>query len=187
MIQLRPLTADNMQMVRDWRNEIPETLRTPFPLTEEQQAQYYRDVICDRRGTTRYWGFWTDAFVGYGGIENTQWENRIGEISILIAPNVRGKGYGREAVALVLEQAFNQLNLENVWGECYYCSTAVDFWYKLIQERHGYATTLPGRKYYNGKYYPSMYFSFNRDPVLAYDFMKFGAIRQTMFKEYGNA
>jgi len=87
-------------------------------LTKEQQQDYYRNVICDRRGTTRYWGLhdldivtfremlgdpekgkvrtqFGNSLIGYGGIENIEWENRHGEISIIIAPEYRGStGYG---------------------------------------------------------------------------------------------
>jgi RimJ/RimL family protein N-acetyltransferase len=185
-ITLRPLSATDMEQVRLWRNAAPETLRTPFMLTAEQQQDYYRTVICDRRSTTRYWGFhdilpikyppeesgikmmpWDpsyscklDTLVGYGGIENIQWESSTGEISVLIGPDYQGKGYGRAAVDAILDQAFNHLNLETVWGECYHCCEAVTFWEKLVQERGGYLTQLPMRKYWNGAYWHSTYFTF---------------------------
>lgn len=161
---LAPLSHYDMEQVRLWRNLVPETLRTPFMLTEEQQRDYYDKVICDRRGNTRYWGLWTQAgFVGYGGIESIEWENRQGEISLLIGPDYRGKGYGREAVRLFLEQAFEDMNLHAVHGECYYSSPAVDFWKKLIEHYRGHCVDLPHRKYHGGQYWPSCWFIFYRE------------------------
>ncbi|MDD5220903.1 MAG: GNAT family N-acetyltransferase, partial [Candidatus Bipolaricaulis sp.] len=58
-------------------------------------------------------------FIGMVGLENIEWENRRAEISIIINPEYKGKGYGTEAVGLLLEQGFMYLNLENIWGECY--------------------------------------------------------------------
>ncbi len=53
--------------------------------------------------------------------------------------------------------------LENIFGECYSCSTHVKFWEKMIDEFDGSEIAiLPNRKYYNGKYYNSMYFNFNK-------------------------
>jgi RimJ/RimL family protein N-acetyltransferase len=182
---LRPLSLEDMEPIRQWRNASLETLRTPFPLTREQQEEWYRTVICDRRGTTRYWGLYSQTnlqhysidedtsgpsnshlhgsrvnLIGYGGIENIQYENRLGEISILIAPEYRGKGYGTEAVELFLRQAFKHLNLANVWGECYTCSPAVRFWERLIAKHGAFSCRIPARKYWEGNYWPSLYFNF---------------------------
>ena len=159
---LQPLSLEDMEQIRIWRNQVPETLRTPFMLTREQQEQYYVDVICDRKSTTRYWGLWVEkeserygpreTFIGYGGIENIEWENRIGEISVLIAPEYRGQGYGKEAVYRFLDQAFGYMGLMAVHGECYTCSPAIGFWEKLIDQwEHGFKTELPCRKYWESK------------------------------------
>jgi len=169
MIDLRALSACDMEQVRLWRNTEGATLRTPFVLTEEQQQDYYTTVICDRKGTTRYFGFWAetrgrgDELVGYGGIENIQWENRLGEISVLIGPEFRQKGLGREAVEKILDQAFKVLNLHAVWGECYTCTPALLFWEKLAEKYKAFTTELPHRKYWNGAYWPSLYFMFYRE------------------------
>lgn len=178
MITFRPLSLEDMEQIRLWRNEVPETLRTPFVLTAEQQQQYYKDVICDRRSTTRYWAFisprpgstpafnaYSSELIGYGGLENIQWENRLAEISILIAPEYRGKGYGRDAVAEILRRGFCELNLENIFGECYICSTAVKFWTLLAAQFKAETATLPARKFWAGKYYDSLYFTFSRKEV----------------------
>lgn len=173
-MELRPLSLEDMEQIRLWRNSIPETTRTPFLLTKEQQQDYYRTVICDRRSTTRYWAVWRDCgdlqpdnqclhFLGMGGIENIEWENRRGEISILLDPNERGKGYGTEAVEAFLRQAFLHLNLENVWGECYCCSPAVPFWEKMAKKWSAFTTFLPARKYWDGQYYASLYFNFPKN------------------------
>ena len=172
-MRLDALTAADMEQIRVWRHEVPETLRTPYMLTAEMQADYYRDVICDRRGTTRYWALtamakgvgdseWSPShLVGYGGIENISWENRNGEISLLLRPECRGKGYGREAVGLFLEQAFEHMNLECVYGECYMCGPW-EFWEKMVVGYRHPAALLPDRKYYQGAYYGSYYFTFDR-------------------------
>ena len=205
MIIFRPLSLEDMEQIRLWRNEALETLRTPFMLTAEQQQDYYRTVICDRHSTTRYWGFWNEVtketdnhcslrqidtekeieenarelinvwiaergkikLIGYGGLENIQWENRLAEISILIAPEYRGKGYGAEAVAGILGRGFGQLNLYGIWGECYTCSNAVRFWERQIAKHGGSSCTLPGhRKYWGGAYWPSLYFYFQREECI---------------------
>lgn len=191
-MELRPLTSENMETVRVWRHGVPESLRTTQMLTAEMQQQYYRDVICNRDSGTRYWGLWEPfvtplyrentaylngetgeytesvSFIGYGGIENISWENGNGEISLLLGPDYRGKGYGKQAVGLFLEQAFNTMGLKCVYGECYDCGPYW-FWHKMCVEVYGYVepsemawcSILPRRKLYRGVYYDSYYFTFS--------------------------
>lgn len=160
MIELRALTLSDMETIRGWRSKSLETLRTPYLLTADMQADYYHKTISNRDSRTRYFAIYNNnLLVGYGGIENIEWENGRGEISILIAPHERGKKYGRQAVEMFLKYAFGTLRLEHVWGECYYCGH-VAFWEKLIKRFHGVSMDLPCRKFYEGKYYDSLYFDF---------------------------
>ncbi|MHC4464580.1 MAG: GNAT family N-acetyltransferase [Planctomycetota bacterium] len=92
-----------------------------------------------------------------------QWENRIGEISLLIFPPSRKQGYGEEAAELLLDQAFNYLNLKTVCGECYDCNQALCFWQKIIKKYHAYETMLPNRKFWAGHPWASTYFSIDAD------------------------
>ena len=180
-MELRPLSEANMEQVRVWRHEVPETLRTSYMLTEEMQQDYYRNTICNRNSTTRYWGLWVPqgdfpedqvivehglawGFIGYGGIENISWENGNGEISLLIGPDYRGRGYGKQAVGLFLDQAFNHMRLHTVHGECYECGPW-KFWNKLSRvyskATADMACWLPCRKYYKGEHHDSYYFTFS--------------------------
>ena len=178
-MKLKPLSLQDMETVREWRLEVPETLRTPYDLTREMQQDYYKNEICNRDSRTRYWGIWEqiacgrkpsipvddDQFnhlIGYGGIENIEWENSRGEISLLIGPDYRKQGYGTKAVEAILFKAFHFLGLRNVHGECYLSSPAVPFWEKLIDKYYGRSVTFPFTKFYKGNFYDSYLFNFNR-------------------------
>lgn len=163
MLQIRPINRKDLPFIVKERSMVMETLRTPFMLNNDQQIEYYERVLCDRNSDTRYWIFQeNNKAVGYGGIENIQWENSIAEISLLIFNQYQKKGYGKRAVDTILDQAFNYIGLENVFGECYYCGN-VGFWDKIIEKKNGYKTILPNRKYYNGQYYSSLYFNINKE------------------------
>jgi RimJ/RimL family protein N-acetyltransferase len=60
---------------------------------------------------------------------------------------------------MLLDEAFNKMNLKTVTGECYKCNPGLDFWYRVIEKYNGHKTILPNRKFWNGKYYDSLYFS----------------------------
>ena len=173
-MKLQPLDRLDMEQIREWRNEVQNTLRTPYMLTQEMQREYYDNVICNRGSTTRYWAFvepvlyeasgeeWPEhELMGYGGLESIEWENSRGEISLLINPDKRHEGLGREAVAMILEQAFSYLNLNSVHGECY-ASGPVPFWQKIVAEYDAFHTWLPATKFWQGKYHQSYYFTFER-------------------------
>lgn len=166
-MRLESPTLEQCQIVRSWRNESLNTLRTCYPLTPEQQAQFFKDVICNRNSNHRYWSIWDekkDYFVGFGGLTFIEWENRQTEISLIINPELRGKGYGKKAVLLLLEQAFNHLNLELVYGECYLCNdSGVGFWKRIVELCGGQQTEYRKGKYWNGKHCDTMYFDITKD------------------------
>lgn len=167
MLELGVLTKEDCEQVRQWRNKNLEALRTPYMLTKEMQESFYENVVCNRNSNSRYWGIYSKKeFIGMVGIENIQWENRIGEISLIISPVEQGNGYGKQAVDLVLREAFKNMNLKTVWGECYYCNPAIGFWRKIINKYNAKEAALLNRKYYNGHYWNSLYFSIDRDAVV---------------------
>jgi len=162
---IRCLSLDDMEPIRRWRNASLDTLRTPFPLTREQQEQWYRDEICNRNSRSRFWAIDEDLrehLVGYGGIENIQWENRVGEISLLIDPAKRGHGFGQTAAHEIIREAFDNLNLKTIYGECYFNNPAIEFWRQVYRTYNGNEATLHNRKYVDGRYFDSMYFTMSR-------------------------
>jgi hypothetical protein len=152
------LTENGAEAARRWRNESLETLRTPFPLTVEQQKAFYQSLQ-ERNSPHRYWQLSEDYIVGVVGLTNIDYINGHAEISLIISPNKRGRGIGKEAVRLVLDQAFNYMRLMTVYGEVYKCNRGIEFWEKVISLYRGYTTMLPDRKLWKGMYYGSLYFS----------------------------
>lgn len=187
-MKFKALSLPDLEQVRQWRNECLEALRTPFLLTKEMQEEFYKDIICNRHANARYWGVWVDEkvtmsmvkpmpdvevdgeiFIGMTGLENISWENRLAEISIMLNPGYHRKGYGKKAVELLLDQGFNYLNLENIYGECYACNPALIFWFKIIEKYNADIVLLPNRKYYNGQYFSGTYFNINKGAFLKHE------------------
>lgn len=170
-LSLEPVTRDGCELARRWRNEVLGTLRTPFPLTAEQQEAFYQSLQ-DRNCLHRYWEVGKEFrvnerplydMVGLVGLTNIDWYNGCAEISLIISPNHRGKGIGKEAVRLVLEQAFMYMRMHQVYGEVYFSNPGIDFWRKVVKEYGGYSTTLPDRKWWDGKWWDSLYFAIKAD------------------------
>jgi hypothetical protein len=192
-MNFRALKREDMQFVLEWRSKCPEALRTPYDLILEQQNKFYDDVICNRNTNARFWAIEVGSkLVGMCGLEGIQWENSLAEISIILDSECQGKGYGKEAIRMLLDKGFNYLNLENIYGECYLCNTAVSFWEKIIKQYNGIESILPNRKYFNRKYYDAIYFNFNRNDYynklsqLPIEPMQIEPQAQVLFYEYEN-
>jgi RimJ/RimL family protein N-acetyltransferase len=158
----RTLTCQDVEKVRQWREEVPYALRTPKSLTSEQQQDFYKNVICNRNTNSYYWGIrYGGELIGQAGIENIEWTNRRGEISLILNPALRGQGLGSRAFDLLLIRGFKELNLENIWGEAYECNPAISFWMKMIKIYDGSYTHIFNTKFFNGRYYDSLWFNFH--------------------------
>lgn len=176
---LKAISLSDLEKVREWRNKQISMLRTPFPLTSEQQSEFYKNVICNRQSNGRFWGIYLKdfptkfstteyitpiEFIGMTGIENIQWENRLGEISLLLNPKHSTNENLYKALTQILYKGFMCLNLENIYTEVYECSPFKDFWLNYINTCgiNNTVNILPNRKYCIGRYWNSFYINFNK-------------------------
>lgn len=163
MIKLRDLTMEQLEIIRTTRNkdlEVNGNLRTAHFLTYEMQRDFYAKVINDRDSKHRYYSIIEGKkFYGMCGLTNIELENRRAEISIILLEKMRNRGVGSEAVDALIKKGFQELNLDNIYGECYTCNKALGFWEKIIGKYNGAGTYLHNTKYFQGRYYGSKFFN----------------------------
>jgi RimJ/RimL family protein N-acetyltransferase len=160
-MKLGIVTKQQAEQVRQWRNLDIDAYRTSFLLTQEMQEDFYYKIICNRDSKSRFWSvIENDCFIGMLGLIGISLENRSAEISIVIDPELRGKGYGKKAIDLLLKEGFERLNLDNIYGECFISSPSLPFWVDYCHEKGVDIVELPRRKYLNGVYHNSIYFNF---------------------------
>ena len=71
---------------------------------------------------------------------------------------------GEEAFGLLLDEAFGRMGLRTVTLECYACnSSGIAFWRKNKTRYNAYETLLPNRKFWDGEFWDSLYFSIDVD------------------------
>jgi RimJ/RimL family protein N-acetyltransferase len=173
-IYLDVLSFENLETIRKGRNEIVKNgiFRTSYLLTYHMQKKFFDDVVNNRNSNSRYFGIFKeeaegekninlDTFIGYCGLDKIEWENGIAEVGLLISSKYIGLGYGSKALKLILNEAFNNMRLQNIYGECYKCNPNLAFWEKMIKKYNGYNTILPARKFFDGSFFDSLYFNFN--------------------------
>lgn len=164
-----PITLEQAQIVRPWRNDCRNAMRTGWT-TEQQQANF---ISTNMHGDHMYWWFETDYMgkrphfdnwksTAAGGLVNINMFNRNAEIALMVGPDSRGVGFGTECVDWILHEGFANQNLKTIYGEVYHCG-AVAFWLGICEQYKAYTTELPNRKYWNGRYFDSMYFSIDRE------------------------
>lgn len=163
-MDLRALTQDDCEQIRIWRNNWPESTRTPFLLTKEMQQDFYQKELCNRQSRIRYWAVYDEEhFIGAIGLVPIEWENRQAEIALIVNPEFINKGYGTKLFDMLMGQAFNYLNLELIYGYCYLCNSAWKFWKMRVESYSGQYKKLRQGKYWNGKYYESFYFDIKKE------------------------
>jgi RimJ/RimL family protein N-acetyltransferase len=154
-----PLWEDTWH-VREWRNKELETLRTPYRLTEEMQSKFFQDNIATRQHHSRWWSVYhSGSLVAFAGLTDIEWENGLAEISLIVNPQMRGCNYGNLIVDMILNEAFGNMGLKTVYGECYECNSAIEFWQKVTIKHGGYYTMIPRRKLWQGQLYDALHFS----------------------------
>jgi RimJ/RimL family protein N-acetyltransferase len=181
-MKLKALSLSDCEQVRQWRNEQLPMLRTSFPLTQQQQMNFYSDVVCNRQANSRYWGIVENdnqvlnrdvmgnlipeqnaGLIGMCGLENISLENRNAEISLIFYTKFLINKYGEIALDLLLHEGFMNMNLENIYTEVYECSPYNKFWMQQANKYNSRLAILPNRKYWNGLYYDSEYINFNKE------------------------
>lgn len=118
-IALRPLAMDDLDAIMGWIND-PEVTQNfagmSSPITRDQEAAFLERTLAspDER---LFAAVDTDGrYLGNAGIHRIYWPARNGRLGVVLgAPGARGRGYGREAVALLSALGFTRLGLHKVW------------------------------------------------------------------------
>ena len=172
-ITFNEVTLNDLMIVKDIRNANLQNLRTPHLLTRKMQEDFFDNVINNRHHNSRYWSVYQkeqvqivggvtmdkDVCIGMVGINNIQWENRLGEISFMI--DAENNIY-KFVFNILLNYAFNVLNLDNIFAEVYECHNKYELWEDIGVDYNAYMTILPERKYNNGLFYDSTFMKFSK-------------------------
>ncbi len=157
MVRLDSLTKADLPLIVEWRKANPEGARTPILITLEQEEQWYAGLQ-ERGCVHRYWAVKDDRLIGLVGLTHIDPDNRRAEVAILINPTLRGKGLGKQALMLVLAKGFDDMDLEQVYGEVYHCNQYTAWWEHLIARHDWYCTILPEVKRWGGRRWDATWF-----------------------------
>ena len=120
-VVLREFRREDIPEIHAWAND-PETVRflswAVFPQTLRETERFVETQMTGEDPLNR--GFVIgvidgDPCIGSTGLHKIDWRNRCAELGIVIGKrDYLGKGYGKEAVDLLLGFGFNELNLHRI-------------------------------------------------------------------------
>lgn len=162
--QIIPIRPEDIEAIRQWRNEQIEVLRQKKSITEEEQKAYFDTIIWPsfKQKEPRQILFsilYMKRLIGYGGLTTIDWEAKKAEISFLVNPE-RVKDddlYQRDYLhflRLLSQVAFDDLQFHRLFAETY------DFRKKHIEilEAYGFKKegTLRDHTYKKGRWHHSI-------------------------------
>ena len=153
---LRPISFEDWEKTVKWRNDLEiktSTMSHPFPITSEQEQEWYRGKLSSY--DNRFLPFTivskeNGEVLGFMNLNDIDWVNRNCFIGGAIGEQENfGKGYGKEAVKLLLDYAFGNLNLHKVYAYVLKNHPAIKTWYNLNAKLEG---TLIEHSFQKGNY-----------------------------------
>lgn len=116
-IYLAPKTIEDAEKYAEWLNDFSTTDylgKSGKIMTLENEKEYLTKAM-DDEATLDIVTLAEDKLIGTVGLESIDHLNRTGTLGIFIGDvEEREKGYGTEAINLILDYGFNYLNLNNI-------------------------------------------------------------------------
>ncbi|HEV8044101.1 MAG TPA: GNAT family protein [Rubrobacter sp.] len=122
-VTLRAVEREDLERLAGFANDLEVELagggNPPMPRTLDRlQRDFEREVSDPPRDRTNFAIEADGECIGTCGLFNIDWTARHAELGIGIGDkDYWGRGYGREAVGLLLDYAFRLRNLRRVWLE----------------------------------------------------------------------
>lgn len=157
-IQLGPVKREYIESYLKWLNdpELTQYLSIFLPLTRMKEEDWVENL--KNRKDTIVFGILildengVEKLIGNCGLHEIDWKNRVAEVGIMIGEKeLHGKGYGTEAMEIILEYGFETVNLNRIQLHVY------DFNIRAIKSYTKIGFIEEGRmrqaQFKNGKYH----------------------------------
>lgn len=166
---LSRIEDQHLDQLMNWRNdpEIMKWCRQTLPISQSDQEEWFNYQFNDP-SVEMFTIFEVRqirnqecvTLVGVCGLTSINLLHRRAEFSLYIGTEYQGKGYGSKALRKLFEVGFNQLNLNNIWGETFAGNPAIKMF-----ERIGMKYDGTRRNFYfkNGEYIDAHLYSINQD------------------------
>ncbi|KGJ25596.1 MULTISPECIES: GNAT family N-acetyltransferase [Staphylococcus] len=159
-INLRALKKSDSNLILNWmKNEkLRYLIGTVYPITELEHENWFQNRMLEKDNRMFVIDLDNEKSIGIVGFKNLDWVNRNSELFIYIGDEEYwGKGYGTQALELIIKFAFNNLNLHMLYLEVFsYNKNATKTYERLGFKQDG---ILRQSKFQDGKYYDKIIMS----------------------------
>lgn len=159
-INLRALKKSDSNLILNWmKNEkLRYLIGTVYPITELEHENWFQNRMLEKDNRMFVIDLDNKKSIGIVGFKNLDWVNRNSELFIYIGDEEYwGKGYGTQALELIIKFAFNNLNLHMLYLEAFsYNKNATKTYERLGFKQDG---ILRQSKFQDGKYYDKIIMS----------------------------
>ncbi len=166
-VVLRPFHTEDAPLLTKWINdpEVTKYLEQSYPTTFTQETDWLKALGQNKDSVVLGIELIGGPLIGSMGLHRISWINRTATSGAFIGETEhQGQGYGTEAKMLLLEYAFNTLNLRKV------CSTVLAFngRSQRYNKKCGYVVEGVQRSqmFHNGEYHDLILMAVFRDDWL---------------------
>jgi len=132
-IDLIAFEKEHIEITKEWINNEGMTsyMGSRFPVSLYEQELWYENVEKDKT-KKKLIIFNKKEYVGMVSIFNIDYKNRNSEIGIYIVPDQQHKGYAQEAIKMILNFVFLELNMHKVYALIYKTNILSLSFFKLL-------------------------------------------------------
>lgn len=119
LVRLRAFERDDVDANHAFVNDY-DTVRgmlsgIPFPSSMQDEYRWLEQQTSYSRGEYQFAiEDGSGSLVGRCGATRVDWKNRVAELAIMIGTPYRGRGYGTEAMSLLCDFCFREMNLHKL-------------------------------------------------------------------------
>lgn len=129
--QLITIREQDMPLIKEWRNEQMKVLRQDRSLSDEDQRNYYKQIVLpsiqeERPRIMLFTYLFQGTVIGYGGLTNIDWGSRRAEVSYLLRSDRSNEAERIQYIddftnylSILKRIAFEQLHLNRLFTETF--------------------------------------------------------------------
>ncbi len=127
--QVTPMRESDIFLIKEWRNAQMDVLRQNKLISDEEQTNYYRNVVVpsfekEQPNIMLFSFLHQGECIGYGGLTNIRWQDKCVELSFLVNPAhvsdpVIYEQDFRHFIELMKEITFKELGFNRLFTETY--------------------------------------------------------------------
>ena len=127
--EIRPISINDIELIRNWRNAQMDVLRQKKIITSSEQLLYFSNILLptfrEEFPSQIIFSYFKDkTLIGYGGLVHISWQDKRSEMSFLLNPDlIKNKSiyeqYFLKFIEFMKVINFTQIDFHKIFTETY--------------------------------------------------------------------